>query len=93
MGPKLGLLGPIDCLLVYLAQSFVSLCKTFPNPTACDLRGYEADHLFTLSSLLIIVLEMSWVLHQLKSFRLGLGPIDSSLHYAPPTLHKLMGNL
>ena len=82
MGPKLGLLGPIDCLLVYLAQSFVSLCKTFPNPTACDLHGYEADHLSTLSSLLIIVLEMSWVL---KPFRLGLGPIDSSLHYAPPT--------
>ena len=65
MGPKLGLLGPIDCLFVYLALSFVSLCKTFPNPTVCDLHGYEADHLSTLSSLLIIVLEMSWVLHKL----------------------------
>ena len=67
MGPKLGLLGPIDCLLdnVYLAQNFVSLCQTFPNPTACDLHGYEADHLSTLSSLLIIVLEMFWVLHNL----------------------------
>jgi len=65
MGPKLGLLGPIDCLLVYLAQSFIRLCKTFPNPTACDLHGYEADHLSTLSSLLIIVSEMFWVLHNL----------------------------
>jgi len=45
MGPKLGLLGPIDCLLVYLAQSFVSLSKAFPNPTECDLHGYEADHI------------------------------------------------
>ena len=55
MGPKLGLLEPIDCLLVYLAQSFVSLSKAFPNPTECDLHGYEADHLSTLSSLLIII--------------------------------------
>jgi len=28
MGPMLGLLGPIDYLLVYLEQSFVSLSKT-----------------------------------------------------------------
>ena len=62
MSPKLGLLGPINSLLVYLAQSFVSLYKTFPNPTVCDLHGYKADHLSTLSSLLII---MSWVLHNL----------------------------
>ena len=55
MGPKLGLLGPIDFLLVYLAQNFVSLCKAFPNPTECDLHGYEADHLSTLSFLLNIV--------------------------------------
>ena len=39
----LGLLGPIDYLLVYLAQSFVSLSKTILSPTACDLLGYEAD--------------------------------------------------
>ena len=32
----LGLLGPIDYLLVYLAQSFVS--KTIPSLTACDIR-------------------------------------------------------
>ena len=62
MGP---MLGPIDYLLVYLEQSFVSLIKTIPSPTACDLLGCEADHLSTLSSLLIIVLEMSWVLHKL----------------------------
>jgi len=37
----LGLLGPIDYLLVYLAQSFVS--KTIPSLTACDLLGYKAD--------------------------------------------------
>jgi len=43
MGPKVGLLGPNECLHVYLAQSFVSSCKTFPNPTACDLHGYEVD--------------------------------------------------
>jgi len=43
MGPMLGLLGPIDYLLVYLAQSFVNLSKTIPSPTACDLLGYEAD--------------------------------------------------
>jgi len=65
MSPKLGLLGPIDCLLVYLAQSFVSLCKTFPNPTECDLHGYEADHLSTLSSLLFVVLEVFLVIHNL----------------------------
>ena len=61
----LGLLGPTDYLLVYLAQSFASLSKTIPSPTACDLLGNEADYLPTLSSLLIIVLEMSWVLHKL----------------------------
>jgi len=53
MGLKLGLLGPIDYLLVYLAQSFLSSCKIFPNPTACDLHGYVADYPSTLSSLLI----------------------------------------
>jgi len=84
MGPKLGLLGPIDYLLVYLAQSFLSLCKIFPNPRTCDLHGYGADLILLFrSSLLIIVSEMSWVLHQLEPFRLG---TDSSLHYAPPTL-------
>ena len=61
----LGLLGPIDYLLVYLEQRFVSLSKTIPSPTTCDLLGYEADHLSTLSSLLIIVLEMSRVQHKL----------------------------
>jgi len=63
MGPKVGLLGPIECLLVSLAQSFVSFCKTFPNPTACDLHGYDVYRLSTLSSLLIIMSEMSRVLH------------------------------
>jgi len=71
MGPKVGLLGPIECLLVYLAQSFVSSCETFPNPTACDLLGYEVDF-----SLLIIVSGMSRVLH--KPYLLCLGPIDST---------------
>ena len=43
MGPKLGLLGPNDYILVYFAQSFLSLCKIFPYPTTCDLHGYDAD--------------------------------------------------
>ena len=45
MGPKVGLLGPIECLLVYLAQIFASFYKTFPKPTACDLHVYDAYHL------------------------------------------------
>jgi len=56
----LGLLGPIDWSIWH---EVFCLCEVFPNPTARDLHGYEADHLSTLSSLLIIVLEMSLVLH------------------------------
>jgi len=65
MGPKLGLLGPINSLLVYLVQSSR---KTFLSPKAGDLHSCEADHLSTLFSLLIIVSKMSWILHQLEPF-------------------------
>ena len=40
---RLGLLGTIDNLLVYVTSTFVSSFNTFPNSRECDLHGYVAD--------------------------------------------------
>jgi len=87
MGPKLGLLGPIDYLLFYLAQSFLSLCKSFLTPhLICMVMMLTSFYSLLFADYCVGNVR---VLHQLEPFRQG---TDSSLHYAPPT-HKLMGDL
>jgi len=56
MGPKLGLLGPINSLVAYLVKVNVKPLST-PKHVICIVVR------LTILLLLIIVSEMSWVLH------------------------------